>query len=111
MRQFTDYFSSGDLEVIRERFVDRRSEIDEDINIMQDQHDRLVAAILEDPTLKYPIAYPRYTLNSKQTIMPFLEKLLRIFEWDKYEKDTLGKWNAEYKCYKQLSRYALILSK
>ena len=72
---------------IKNAFTDPYTEPDDDINTSVDQTRNLRAAIAMG--LKYP-----ERIGGKfvyDDVLAFLDKLSRIFKWDKYESTTLGK--------------------
>ena len=107
-KQFEALLSESDKSEIRERFVFRREEIDEEIDISQDQHERLVKR-LQESNLRYP-QINGMVPNGKD-VFNFLLNLLDVFKWDIYEKQTLGYWNENEKRYSKLSWYSLVLCK
>ena len=78
--------------------------IDSDINISADQSRRLAEAI------RNGTKFPEIQNNQfpHATVLAFLEELCRIFNWDKYERKTLGKLNKQGS-HARLSWYAVIL--
>ena len=86
-RSFSDILSPADEVVIREKFRSSPILPDDDINTSVDQTKRLIAAIRKG--LTYPA-----TINGcfqYSDVLDFLNKLADIFEWNIYEKNTLGK--------------------
>ena len=103
-REFSKYMPEDGEQRIRELFGDQRKYIDSDINISADQSRRLAEAI------RNGAKYPEIQNNQfpHATVLAFLEKLSRIFDWDKYERKTLGKLNKQGG-HARLSWYAVIL--
>lgn len=89
VRQAFEAYLQGDVEVrIKEVFKKTGSEPDDDINVSVDQTKSLYWAIKNDE-----LCYP--ALNSDRTIdyvdlMNFLTRLSQVFNWNKYESDTIG---------------------
>ena len=102
--QHTQVMPEDGEQRIRELFGDQRKYIDSDINISADQSRRLAEAI------RNGAKYPEIQNNQfpHATVLAFLEKLSRIFDWDKYERKTLGKLNKQGG-HARLSWYAVIL--
>ena len=86
-REFEKIMKPGDASVIKENFKDREKEPDDDINVSVDQVERVYKAI--EDGLDYPKinAYGYINFNAAQE---FLEKLCTAFDWENYEKSTLG---------------------
>lgn len=86
-REFSDYLSPADEDVIREKFKKSPTLPDDDINTSVDQTKKLIIAI------KGGLTYPPSTGGSfvYNDVLKFLDKLADIFEWDIYEKSSLGK--------------------
>ncbi len=89
-REFAQYLKPGDEQTIRDKFKANAHLIDNDINISIDQTKRLQAAIRADATLKYP---PHNADGSfdPDVVRDFLIRLGEIFDWKRYEYNTLGK--------------------
>lgn len=86
-REFSDLLSVADEKDIRAKFSDSPTLPDDDINTSVDQTKRLIKAIRDG--LEYPPCINggfRYA-----DVIEFLNKLATIFEWDTYEKSSLGK--------------------
>lgn len=86
-RSFSDILSPADEDIIREKFRSSPTLPDDDINTSVDQTKRLIAAIRKG------LKYPATNNGSFQygDVLDFLNKLSDIFEWNIYEKNTLGK--------------------
>ena len=86
-REFSDFLSPADEDVIREKFKKSPTLPDDDINTSVDQTKKLVVAI------KAGLTYPPSTGGNfaYDQVLDFLDKLADIFEWDIYEKSSLGK--------------------
>ena len=86
-REFSDLLSVDDENEIRAKFSSSPTLPDDDINTSVDQTKRLIRAIRGG--LKYPPCINggfRYA-----DVVDFLNKLAVIFEWETYEKSSLGK--------------------
>lgn len=86
-REFSDLLSVADENDIRAKFSDSPTLPDDDINTSVDQTKRLIKAIRDG--LEYPPCINggfRYA-----DVIEFLNKLATIFEWDTYERSSLGK--------------------
>ncbi|MCD7805580.1 MAG: DEAD/DEAH box helicase [Oscillospiraceae bacterium] len=98
-REFSDFLSPEDEDLIREKFKDSTTLLDDDINTSIDQTKQLVIAIQNG--LEYPPCH-----NGKfqyDVVLDFLNKLADIFDWNTYEKSSLGieslrKWYAVILC-------------
>ena len=84
-----------------------QDEPDDDINISVDQVDKVVAAI-ENGTDDYPPVNIYGYVPYKDTLA-FLEKLCTAFDWENYEKTTLGRTNSKGE-HSQLKYYATLLT-
>ena len=103
-REFAKYMPQGGEQKIRELFSDQKKFIDSDINISADQSRRLAEAIKNGA--HYPIIKDGQFPHA--TVLAFLEELSQIFNWDKYERKTLGKLSKQGG-HARLSWYAVIL--
>lgn len=106
-KEFAPYVNLLDEEIIRENFNKKRNKPDDDLNISVDQADNLTAAISQG--LEYP-KLNSYGNADYNELVSFLERLCRIFKWDKYESDSLGKKSATSGSHGMLRWYAVILS-
>lgn len=86
-REFSNLLNPKDEAKIREAFTDPITEPDDDINTSVDQTKNLRAAIAMG--LKYPDRVEGRFIY--EDVMAFLDKLSKIFKWDKYEASSLGK--------------------
>ncbi len=89
-REFKKYLSPVDEKAIRDTFKKKTIKPDDDINTSVDQTKRLIAAIKKQEN---PLCYPDL-VNGKfryQDVVDFLDKLNKVFRWDLYETNTLGK--------------------
>jgi hypothetical protein len=86
-KEFSDLLSPADEDEIRSKFKDSSQLLDDDINTSVDQTKRLIRAI------RGGLAYPTCVNGSFQydKVLEFLNTLADIFEWNIYEKSTLGK--------------------
>jgi hypothetical protein len=87
-REFADFLTPADEESIREKFKDSPTLPDDDINTSVDQTKKLIIAIREG--LEYPSSANGFRYDE---VVEFLDKLARIFDWEMYEKSTLGNAN------------------
>ena len=89
-REFRDFLTPADEEVIREMFKGKTIEPDDDINTSVDQTSRLIAAIKrQDNPLHYPdLVSGKFVYKD---VVNFLDELSNVFRWDIYESGTLGK--------------------
>lgn len=86
-REFSDLLSVADEDDIRAKFANSPTLPDDDINTSVDQTKRLIQAIRGG--LEYP---PCINGSFKyDDVIEFLNKLATIFEWNTYEKSSLGK--------------------
>lgn len=87
-REFEEYLTAEDEQKIREAFLNKTVQQDDDINISVDQTSNLVRAIQNG------LAYPEKDSSGKfvyNDILNFLEQLCSIFKWEQYESTTLGR--------------------
>ena len=106
-KEFAPFLQPGDEEKIRAAFDRKKNKPDDDLNISVDQADNLTAAIKQG--LEYPKLNAYGNADYKE-LVAFLEKLCRIFKWEKYESDSLGKKSKDSGSCGMLQRYAVILS-
>ena len=106
-KEFAPFLQPGDEEKIREAFDKKKNKPDDDLNISVDQADNLTSAIRQG--LEYPKLNSYGNADYKE-LVAFLEKLCRIFKWEKYESDSLGKKSAGSGTHGMLRWYAVILS-
>ena len=86
-REFSNLLTPKDEAKIREAFTDPITEPDDDINTSVDQTKNLRAAIAMG--LKYPERVDGRFIY--EDVMAFLDRLSKIFKWEKYEASSLGK--------------------
>lgn len=106
-KEFDNYLSSEIVEEIKTKFRSSAATPDDDINVSIDQTNALTAAIARG--LKYPALKDNGMADYGQ-LMGFLEKLCKIFKWEKYESATLGKRGKKSNKLGNLSWYAVIMS-
>jgi hypothetical protein len=106
-KEFEPFLNPGDEEIIKEAFKNKLNKPDDDLNVSIDQADNLTAAIKQG--LEYPHlnAFGNADYNE---LVSFMETLCRIFKWDIYEKDSLGKKSQETGKHGMLRWYSVILS-
>ncbi|MDU7029383.1 hypothetical protein [Robinsoniella peoriensis] len=86
-REFSDFLSPAEEDGIREKFQGVPTLPDDDINTSVDQTKKLIIAIKEGlsfpqcPNGKFDYSY----------VIGFLNELSKIFDWEIYEKSSLGK--------------------
>lgn len=105
-REFEEKMMPNDPALIKEMFIGRKNEPDDDINVSVDQIDKVVAAI------EGGLDYPRvniYGYVGFQPTLDFLEGLCEAFDWETYESSTLGRVNKEGK-HSNLRFYATLLT-
>lgn len=105
-REFEEKMTASDPVLIKEMFIGRKNEPDDDINVSVDQIDRVVTAI------ENGLDYPRvniYGYVGFQPTLQFLEGLCEAFDWETYESSTLGRLNKEGK-HSNLRFYATLLT-
>ncbi len=107
-REFNEMLTPAITEEIKSAFTGRKNEPDDDINISVDQVDKVVSAI-ENGLDDYPpvniYGYVRYA-----DALSFLEKLCTVFDWENYEKNTLGRTNPKGE-HSLLKYYAALLTR
>lgn len=86
-REFSEVLTKDDEEQIRQQFKRFPTLPDDDINTSVDQIKKLIIAIRKG------LAYPACINGSfsYEEVLKFLDKLSKIFDWEIYEKSTLGK--------------------
>jgi copper chaperone CopZ len=105
-REFNEILTPRIELEIKEAFSGRKNEPDDDINLSVDQVDKLVEAIeggLEYPTINFNTGYVSFN-----EILDFLEKLCKIYNWENYEKSTLGAVNQKGE-HRRLRYYSMLL--
>lgn len=89
-REFAQYLQGDTEKIIKNAFKKTDSEPDDDINISVDQTKSLYGAIANG--LKYPALTPERKADYN-TLMDFLTKLSKIFNWGKYDTADIGNSN------------------
>lgn len=105
-RAFEPYLTNGEAIKIKEVFNKSENKPDDDINVSVDQTNNLTNAISKG------LCYPSLNQNGNfdySALIRFLEKLCKIFKWEKYESKTLGKKSKNGQ-HNILKWYAVILS-
>ncbi|XVG96384.1 DEAD/DEAH box helicase [Eubacteriales bacterium KG125] len=105
-KNFSEYLSEELEEKIREHFNQGITKPDDDINVSVDQTENLTVAIQNG------LSYPTFDEDghvSYEAIVIFLERLCKIFKWEKYEHKTLGYKNKDTGSHNKLRWYAVIL--
>lgn len=105
-KEFSEYLTTSDILDIKKVFNKNQDRLDDDINVSIDQTENLTAAIAKG--LKYPMLNENRNVQYSELIS-FLERLCRIFKWEKYESQTLGKVGRDG-THGLLKWYAVILS-
>ncbi|WP_186423785.1 DEAD/DEAH box helicase [Lacrimispora celerecrescens] len=105
-KEFESFLKANDEKMIKDAFSYDIKQPDDDINISVDQTNNLYRAIAGG--LQYPKIYENGSIDYEE-LMVFLEKLCRIFKWEKYELQTLGKKNKSDGSHAMLKWYAVIL--
>ena len=106
-QEFEKYMKPGDKDKIKRVFSAQAPIIDNDINISLDQTRKLRAAIAADSTFSYPLPESDGTFSVDKAY-EFLIRLGDIFDWKRYEYNTLGKCDEDGE-YTKLRWYAVIL--
>lgn len=104
-KEFDEFLDEQMVATIKAHFDNKKIQPDDDINVSVDQVENLEEAI--GSGLKYPDFDPERGADYKEVIK-FMERLLHIFKWDKYEHGTLGKLNKKGE-YGQLAWYTVIM--
>ena len=106
-REFSECLSDDDEKIITEHFTGKENSPDDDINLSPDQTEMLSKAIRQG------LHYPKIRVGGRANYLElrdFLGKLLEIFKWDVYERDTLGFFNEDKQQYTKLGHYAFVLN-
>jgi hypothetical protein len=103
--EFEPFLKIADAERIKTIFSENIKKPDDDINVSVDQTNNLYRAIAGG--LHYPQIYDNGIVEYDE-LMYFLEKLCRIFKWEKYESQSLGKKSKDGS-HAMLKWYAVIL--
>ncbi len=102
---FSPYLDADKEKLIRQAFQQRP--LDNDINISVDQVENLTEAI------ENGLCYPTFNANGNvdyNQLVDFLEKLCKIFKWEKYEASTLGHISKKSGQHGKIRWYAVILA-
>lgn len=105
-KEFAPFLKEGDEEKIKANFEEKPTKPDDDINVSVDQTENLITAIARG------MHYPALDANgnvSYDDLMDFLERMCRIFKWEKYERQTLGRVSKKTGKHGMLRWYAVIL--
>lgn len=105
-KEFEKFMKPGDIDTIKSKFNQDIAIIDNDINISIDQTKALHKAIVDDKDFVYP--EPVNGRFDTTEVFEFLRKLGDIFNWKRYEYNTLGK-SDEDGDYTKLKWYTVIL--
>lgn len=106
-KEFSKYLTTDDEKIITEHFTGKENIPDDDINLSPDQTEMLSEAIRQG------LHYPKIRVGGRANyseLREFLGKLLEIFKWDVYERDTLGFFNEDKQQYTKLGHYAFVLN-
>lgn len=105
--EFTPFLDGDAVQTIHEAFGERANKQDDDINVSIDQAETLTEAIRAG--LKYPALSSDRKFNYDDTLV-FLQRLARIFKWNTYESQSLGKTSQEGTNLTLLRWYAVLLN-
>ena len=86
--EFAPFLTENDEEKIKANFTQKPATPDDDINVSVDQTENLTSAIARG------MSYPTLDINGNvdyNELMNFLERMCRVFKWEKYERQTLGR--------------------
>lgn len=106
-KEFSEYLTTDDEKIITEHFTGKENFPDDDINLSPDQTEMLSEAIRQG------LHYPKIRVGGRANYLElreFLGRLLEIFKWDIYERDTLGFFNEDKQQYTKLGHYAFVLN-
>lgn len=106
-KEFSEYLTMDDEKIITEHFTGKENSPDDDINLSPDQTEMLSEAIRQG------LHYPKIRVGGRANYLElreFLGRLLEIFKWDIYERDTLGFFNEDKQQYTKLGHYAFVLN-
>lgn len=87
-KEFEEMMHPDDTAVIKQMFTGKKNEPDDDINVSLDQIDKVEKAI--ENGLDYP-KVNIYGYADYQATLDFLEALCSAFDWENYERGTLGR--------------------
>lgn len=103
--EFSEYLTTDDEKIITEPFTGKENSPDDDINLSPDQTEVL------SETVRQLLHYPKIRVDDRANYLElreFLGRLLEIFKWDIYERDTLGFFNEDKQQYTKLRHYAFV---
>jgi len=106
LQEFAPLLTPERIETIKEAFAGKPFKPDDDITISSDQRENLFAAIHDG------MHYPEFDENGHvdfDEVKKFMHRLLRIFKWDIYERNTLGRYSKRKQEYSMLNWYTVIL--
>lgn len=106
-REFSVLMKPGEEDEIRQLFAEKSIQPDDDITVSIDQVETLNEAIAYNK-LEFPAVDSRGNIN-KDELLAFLERLCRIFKWEKYESETLGHVSKKTRDHALLRWYAVTL--
>lgn len=105
-KEFVPFLKEGDKDLIKANFEHKATKPDDDINVSVDQTENLTTAIARG------MSYPSLDINGNvnyDDLMDFLERMCRVFKWEKYERQTLGRVSKKTGKHGMLRWYAVIL--
>lgn len=105
-QEFAPLLTPERIEKIKEAFSDKQFKPDDDITISSDQRESLYEAIRDG------MKYPEFDEDGRadfDEVKKFMHRLRRIFKWDVYERNTLGKYSKRNREYSMLNWYTVIL--
>ena len=88
-RAFVPYLNESKIQKIIDNFSQDRT--NDDITLSYDQYDNLKDLIADEKYGKYPELSGEDDEADFEEVVDFLLRLRRVFKWDVYEKETLGK--------------------
>ena len=106
LQEFAPLLTPERIEAIREAFAGKSFQPDDDITISSDQRESLYEAIRDG------MAYPEFDEDGRvdfEEVKAFMHRLRKIFKWDIYERNTLGKYSKRKHEYSMLNWYTVIL--
>lgn len=105
-REFAPFLTEDDEKKIKTNFMQKSTKPDDDINVSVDQTENLTSAIARG------MSYPSLDSNGNvdyNELINFLERMCRVFKWEKYERQTLGRVSKKTGKHGMLRWYAVIL--
>ena len=105
-KEFAPFLQEGDEAKMKANFEEKSTKPDDDINVSVDQTENLTTAIAKG--MHYPVLDANGNV-SYDDLMDFLERMCRIFKWEKYERQTLGRVSKKTGKHSMLRWYAVIL--